>query len=118
MDLSCVNLNPARPAHPRLNGVLPSGQEYPSISSNFISPRPMPYTGTMTSSITASQFAQGMTFDQYVAFIGSPENLQRAASQGPRQALSTYFREAFERARLTEDQEAALTWLVARPNGP
>lgn len=72
----------------------------------------------MPEDISADLFARGRTFDEYVAFIGSPENLQRAASQGPRQDLSAYFREAFERARLTEDQEAALTWLVAQPNGP
>lgn len=72
----------------------------------------------MASSITAERFAQGMTFDEYVAFIGTPENLKRGASQGPRQDFSAYFREAFERARLTEDQAAALKWLVAQPNGP
>jgi hypothetical protein len=29
--------------------------------------------------VTAERFAQGMTFDQYVAYIGSPENLAREA---------------------------------------
>jgi hypothetical protein len=72
----------------------------------------------MASSITAERFARGMTYDEYVAFIGTPENLQRAGSQGPRQDFSTFFREAFEQARLTEDQAAALRWLVAQPNGP
>ena len=72
----------------------------------------------MSSSITAVRFAQGMTFDEYVAFIGSPENLQRNANSGPRRDLSAFFREAFEQVRLTEDQEAALKWLVAQPNGP
>ena len=72
----------------------------------------------MASSITAERFAQGMTFDEYVAYIGTTENLQRGASQGPRQDFSAYFREAFGRARLTEDQAAALTWLAAQPNGP
>jgi hypothetical protein len=60
-----------------------------------------------------------MTFDEYVAFIGSPENLRRdGSSRGPRTDLSGFFREAYEQTRLTEDQEAALTWLVAQPNGP
>ena len=68
--------------------------------------------------ITAERFAQGMTFAEYVAFIGTPENLQREATLGPRQDYSGFFREAFEQARLTEDQKAALTWLVAQPNGP
>lgn len=72
----------------------------------------------MPNDITAARFSQGMTFDEYVAYIGTPENLQRGASNGPRQDFSAYFREAFERARLTEDQAAALKWLVAQPNGP
>src|SRR6476659_4406980 len=72
----------------------------------------------MPASITAERFGQGMTFDESVAYIATPENLQRGASQGPRQDFSAYFREAFERARLTEDQAAALKWLVAQPNGP
>jgi hypothetical protein len=72
----------------------------------------------MPNDITAERFAQGMIFDEYVAYIGSPENLQREASTGPRQDYSAFFREAFGQARLTEDQEAALKWLVAQPNGP
>ena len=72
----------------------------------------------MSTAISASQFATGMTFDEYVAYIGTPENLRRGASQGPRQDFSAFFRDAFERARLTDDQEAALKWLVAQPNGP
>lgn len=72
----------------------------------------------MTNRITAERFAQGMTFDEYVAFIGSPENLRRAANSGPRQDYSGYFRDAFEKSRLTADQGAALKWLVGQPNGP
>ena len=72
----------------------------------------------MPNDISAERFAQGMTFDEYVAYIGSPENLRRAGSTGPRRDLSGFFREAFEQARLTEDQTAALKWLVAQPNGP
>ena len=71
------------------------------------------YTAGMTNAISAERFASGMTFDEYVAFIGSPENLSREAGTGPRSDLSSYFRDAFENARLTDDQEAALTWLVA-----
>ena len=72
----------------------------------------------MPNSIAAARFASGMTFDQYVAYIGSPENLQREATTGPRRDYSAFFRDAFEQARLTDDQEAALRWLVAQPNGP
>ena len=67
----------------------------------------------MLNSITAERFAQGMTFDEYVDFIGTPENLQRAGSQGPRRDYRGFFRQAFEQARLNEDQKAALTWLVS-----
>jgi len=72
----------------------------------------------MPNVITAARFAQGMTFDEYVAFIGSPENLRREGHAGPRLDYSALFRDAFERARLTDAQEAALTWLVAQSGGP
>jgi hypothetical protein len=72
----------------------------------------------MPNVITAARFAKGMTFDEYVAYIGSPENLRREANSGPRRDYSTFFRNTFEQARLTDDQESALKWLVAQPNGP
>ena len=53
-----------------------------------------------------------MTFDQYVAYIGTSENLGREGGLGPRKDYSAFFREAFEKARLTDAQEAALGWLV------
>ena len=56
-----------------------------------------------------------MTFDEYVPYIGTPENLQRAGNRGPRRDFSARYREDFEQSRLTEDQEAALRWLVAQP---
>jgi thioredoxin family protein len=59
-----------------------------------------------------------MTFDQYVAYLSTPENLQREASSGPRVDRSKFFRDAFERSTLTDDQTAALKWLVAQPNAP
>jgi hypothetical protein len=59
-----------------------------------------------------------MTFDQYVSYIGSAENLQREGSGGPRVDRSAFFRQAFAASRLTDDQAAALKWLVAQPNGP
>lgn len=75
----------------------------------------------MPSVVTPERFASGMTFDQYVAFIGSPENLARENSGGlppPRRDYSAYFREAFERRQLNPAQTAALQWLVAQPGGP
>ena len=35
--------------------------------------------GRGKSVVTAERFAQGMTFDQYVAYVGTPENLAREA---------------------------------------
>jgi hypothetical protein len=59
-----------------------------------------------------------MTFDEYVSYIATPENLQREGSGGRRIDRSAFFRQAFENSRLTDDQAAALKWLVAQPNGP
>ena len=70
-------------------------------------------------SISPDRFAQGMTFDEYVAFMATPENLRREGSGGaPRVDRSEFFRQAFADARLTDAQTAALEWLVAQPNGP
>jgi hypothetical protein len=59
-----------------------------------------------------------MTFDEYVAYIGTPRNLQRESGTTPRQDFSAFFRAAFEQSQLTADQTAALQWLVAQPTGP
>ena len=75
--------------------------------------------------ITPQRFARGMTFDEYVQFIGSPENLaregfdvRRGALVSPRLDWSGYFRARHAKARLTDAQSAAITWLAARPGGP
>jgi thioredoxin family protein len=69
--------------------------------------------------VTPERFAKGMTFDEYVAYVGTPENLKREGSAGtPRRDFSAFLREAYANSRLTEAQEAALRWLVAQPNGP
>jgi hypothetical protein len=68
--------------------------------------------------VTPERFAQGRTFDEYVAYLGTPENLGREANNAARVDRSGFFREAFERTRLTDEQTAALQWLVAQPNAP
>ncbi|MBI4635951.1 MAG: thioredoxin family protein [Candidatus Rokubacteria bacterium] len=69
--------------------------------------------------VTPERFAGGMTFDQYVAYVGSPENLRREGSQGaPRRDFSGFLRGAYEAARLNEAQVAALRWLASQANGP
>jgi thioredoxin family protein len=69
--------------------------------------------------VTAERFAQGMTFDQYVKFVGTPENLKREGSFSmPRKDYSDFLHKAFEAARLTDAQREAWQWIVSQPNGP
>ena len=78
--------------------------------------------------VTADRFAKGMTFDEYVTYAGSAENLAReafgsyfpdgGAAGAPRKDNSAVFRERYARARLSDEQSAAIKWLVAQPNGP
>jgi thiol-disulfide isomerase/thioredoxin len=69
--------------------------------------------------VTPERFAQGMTFEQYVAYVGTPDNLKREASQGEaRRDWSGYLRKAYESVRLTDSQAAAVKWLTAQPSGP
>lgn len=69
--------------------------------------------------LTPERFAQGMTFEQYLAFIGTPENLRREGSGGaPRRDMTGLLRERYGRDRLTEAQAAAIRTLAERPDGP
>ena len=78
--------------------------------------------------VTPERFARGRTFDEYVKYVGSPENLAREAFSayhpdagsigGPRTDNSAIFQDRYARARLTEAQAAAITWLAAQPGGP
>lgn len=78
--------------------------------------------------VDAARFAKGRTFDEYVTYAGSAENLAREAFGGyfpdggsmpsPRKDNSAVFRERYAKARLTDQQAAAITWLAAQPGGP
>jgi Thioredoxin len=75
--------------------------------------------------MTPERFAQGMTFDEYVKFTGSPENLgregfdiRRFALVRPRVDWSGFLRERYDKARLGNDQVSAIKWLAAQPGGP
>jgi hypothetical protein len=60
-----------------------------------------------------------MTFEEYVAYIATPENLAREGSGGvKRQDMSAVFRAGYENTTLNEAQTDALEWLAAQPNGP
>ena len=81
-----------------------------------------------TSVVTPERFAKGMTFDEYVKYTGSPENLAREAWGGyfpdagsiaaARKDNSAVFHERYARTRLTDYQTAAIRWLAAQPKGP
>ena len=75
--------------------------------------------------MTPERFAQGMTFEEYLAFTGSPDNLaregfdiRRFSRVRPRVDWSGYLRERHAKARLTDEETAAITWLAAQPGGP
>ena len=75
--------------------------------------------------MTPERFAQGMTFDDYVKFTGSPENLAREGFDirrfslvAPAPGLERLPPQAPRGARLTPDQIAAIQWLAAQPGGP
>ena len=78
--------------------------------------------------VTPERFSRGMTFEQYLVYTGSPENLAReafgsylpdsGALGAARRDNSAVFRERYTRARLADYQVHAIQWLVAQPNGP
>ncbi len=75
--------------------------------------------------MTPERFAQGMSFDDYVKFAGSAGNLAREGFDirrfslvRPRVDWSGYLRERHAKARLTDEQAAAIKWLAAQPGGP
>lgn len=78
--------------------------------------------------VTPERFAKGMTFEDYVRYVGSPANLAREAFGGyfpdggsfgaPRKDNSAVFRERYARTRLSDEQTAAVKWLAAQPGGP
>jgi Thioredoxin len=80
------------------------------------------------SAVTPERFAKGMTFDEYVKWAASAENLAREAWGGyfpdggsiptARKDNSGVLRERYARVRLSEQQAAAITWLAGQPNGP
>ena len=80
------------------------------------------------SAVTPERFAKGMTFDEYVKYTGSAENLAReafgsyypdgGAKGAPRKDNSAVFRDRYARARLSDEQAAAIKWLAAQPGGP
>ena len=69
--------------------------------------------------VTPERFAKGMTFDRYVAWTATPENLAREGSGGEkRRDWSGFLRERYQKLRLSDEQTAAIKWLASQPGGP
>jgi thiol-disulfide isomerase/thioredoxin len=69
--------------------------------------------------VTPARFASGMTFPQYLAYVGTPENLKREGTGGSqRPDNSPAIRKWYEGSRLSDTQTAAWMWLAAQPGGP
>jgi hypothetical protein len=71
--------------------------------------------------VTPERFAMGMTFAEYVNYVGTPENLEREAGWwlGPqRRDFSALLRDRYERARLGEAQVGAVRWLASAMRAP
>jgi hypothetical protein len=71
--------------------------------------------------MTPERFRDGMTFDEYVRYTGTPQNLRREAGWwlGPkRQDFSRSLRAWYEARTLTQVQTDAIRWLAAQPGGP
>jgi hypothetical protein len=73
-----------------------------------------------TTVVTPERYASGMTFDEYLRYVSSPENLRRegAGPGEPRQDLSGWMRDWYHSLRLSPAQTEAIRWLAARPGGP
>ena len=69
--------------------------------------------------VTPERYASGMTFEQYLGYVASPENLRREGSGGePRRDWSGWLRGWYDSLRLSDAQTAAIRWLAAQPEGP
>lgn len=71
--------------------------------------------------MTPERFRDGMTFDEYVRYTGTPENLRREAGWWlgtKRHDFSGPLRAWYEARALTQVQTDAIRWLAAQPGGP
>ena len=71
-----------------------------------------------SSVVTPERFARGMTFEAYVRYVATPENLAREGSGTPRRDWSAHLQKTYDDTRLHDPQRAALRWLAAQPGGP
>src|SRR5262245_54024806 len=92
-------------------------------SSHDCSSSPASLGGPMertTTAVTPERYASGMTFEQYIQYVASPENLARegGANGERRRDWSGWMRSWYDSMRLTEPQADAIRWLAAQPGGP
>jgi hypothetical protein len=73
-----------------------------------------------TTVVTPERYASGMTFEQYLHYVASPENLARegGANGERRRDWSGWMRSWYESMRLSDAQVDAVRWLAAQPGGP
>jgi hypothetical protein len=70
--------------------------------------------------VTPERYASGMTFDEYLRYVATPENLRREGSPAgeTRRDWSEWMRSWYHALRLSDAQTAAIRWLAAQPDGP
>jgi len=71
--------------------------------------------------VTPERYASGMTFEQYLQYIASTDNLRRESSPlagDARRDWSGWMRDWYRSLRLSDAQTAAIRWLAAQPEGP
>jgi hypothetical protein len=70
--------------------------------------------------VTPERYASGMTFEQYLQYVASPENLGRegGANGERRRDWSGWMRAWYDSVRLSDPQAEAIRWLAAQPDGP
>ena len=69
-----------------------------------------------TTAVTPERYASGMTFERYLQYVASPENLGRegGANGERRRDWSGWMRSWYDSVRLTEPQADAIRWLVSQ----
>jgi hypothetical protein len=72
-----------------------------------------------TSVVTPERYASGMTWAEWLAYVGTPENLAREGTHNePRKDWTAWLRSWYDSLRLSDAQTAAIRWLAVRPDGP
>src|SRR5262245_21310662 len=70
--------------------------------------------------VTPERYASGMTFEQYLQYVASPENLRRegSAEGESRRDWSGWMRSWYDSLQLSTGQTESIRRLAAQPKGP